>query len=79
MGHKRRGLIKYLLVTNFVWGLYLAWLVPFQLLIVGLNWDQFTKWIILGTIAEFFVAYIIAKACVKYVPKIERWVEQKFE
>lgn len=71
----KQKLISYFLITNFVWGMYLVWLIPFQLFVVGLNWEQFTTWIILGTIAEFFVAWIIAKACVRYVPKIEKYVE----
>jgi len=76
--NRKQRLLSYFLVTNFVWGMYLVWLIPFQLIVVGLNWDQFITWIVLGTIAEFFVAYIIAKACVRYIPRIEKWVEVKF-
>ena len=72
----RHRLLSYFLITNFVWAMYLTWLIPFQLIVVGLNWQQFWTWLIIGTIAEFFVAYIIAKACVKYVPRIEIWVEK---
>lgn len=75
--NKRQRLLSYFLITNFTWGLYLVWLIPFQLYVVGLNWDQFITWIVLGTIAEFFVAYIIAKTIVKYVPRIETWVEKR--
>ena len=70
--HNRIG--EYLTITSFVWCLYLLWLIPFQLFVVELDWDQFTNWLILGTIAEMFVAYPISKIMVKYIPRItEYW------
>lgn len=71
----KQAFMKYFLCTNFIWGMYLVWLIPFQLIWVGMTWDMFMTWLIWGTVAEFFVAYIIGKACVKYIPKIEKWVE----
>ncbi len=65
--------LEYLSVTAFVWSLYLIWLVPFQLYWVQMPWDMFMNWLISGTIAEFIIAYPIAKAIVKYVPKITKY------
>ncbi len=61
---------EYLCITSFVWGLYLIWLIPFQLYWVGMPWDMFVTWFVWGTIAEYIVAYPIAKAIVWGVPKI---------
>lgn len=65
---------EYLTITSFIWSLYLAWLIPFQLFVVQLDWEQFTNWLILGTIAEMFIAYPITKIITRYVPRItEYW------
>ncbi len=71
-----KRIIDYLLITGFVWGMYLAWLIPFQLYWVGLEWDQFTTWIIWGTVLEMIFTYPIAKTSIKYGPKITAWVEK---
>ena len=71
----KQRIVSYFLITNFVWGISLVWLIPFQLIIVGLNWEQFVKWIVLGTIIQLFIAYIVTKIIVWGVPKIEKWVK----
>lgn len=50
--------------------MYLIWLIPFQLWWVGMSWDMFVTWVTWGTIAEYIIAYPIAKAIVWGVPKI---------
>lgn len=70
-------LLKYFLITSFVWGMYLIWLIPFQLYIVGMSWGQFMTWLVLGTFVEFIIAYPIAKAIVWGVPRIEGKVDEK--
>lgn len=62
--------LEYLSITSFVWGLYLLFLIPFQLLVVKMPYDMFITWITLGTMAEMIIAYPIAKAITRYVPKI---------
>lgn len=62
--------LEYLCVTSFVWGMYLIWLIPFQLLWVGMDWDMFMTWFIWGTFFEYIIAYPIAKAIVRWVPCI---------
>ena len=64
-------------ITSFVWGLYLIWLIPFQLWWVGMEWDMFTTWLFWGTAAEYVVAYPIAKAIVRWVPKITLYYQNK--
>jgi len=71
----KNRIIDYLLITGFAWGLYLTWLIPFQLWWVGMNWSQFTTWIIWGTILEMIVSYPTTKLCIRVCPKITRWVE----
>ena len=62
--------LDYLTLTLFVWGLYLIWLIPFQLIWVGMSWDMFVTWIIWGSILEMIFTYPIIKAVAKYAPKI---------
>lgn len=69
-------LLEYLTVTGFTWGVYLTWLIPFQWIVVGLNWHQFITWLWIGTIAEMFAAYPIVKVLVKYVPKITAFYQR---
>ena len=64
-------------ITSFVWGMYLIWLIPFQLLWVGMPWDMFVTWFVWGTLAEYVVAYPIAKAIVKWVPSITLYCQKK--
>jgi len=71
--NKRQRLIEYILMTCFVWGMYLVWLVPFQIFFVGMNYEMFMTWLVWGSIAEMFVAYPIAKAILKYGPKITKF------
>ncbi len=73
--NKRQWVIDYALITSFVWGMYLVWLIPFQLFLIGLTWEQFTDWIIYGTMLELIFTYPIAKAVAKYSPKITSWVK----
>jgi len=41
-----------------------------------LDWDQFVVWLSWGTLFEYIIAYPIAKAIVKYVPKITLYWEK---
>jgi len=68
---------EYMSVTSFVWGLYLLFLIPFQLLIIGMPWEMFTRWLTLGTMIEFVIAYPIAKTLVWGVPKITLYWKEK--
>lgn len=68
-------LTDYLLITGFVWGMYLAWLIPFMLLWIQMPWDLFINWLVTGTILEMIFTYPIAKAVTKYSPKITEWVK----
>ena len=72
----RQRITDYLLITGFVWGMYLIWLIPFQLFLIGLTWEQFLQWVFYGTLLEMIFTYPIAKAVAKYSPKITGWVEQ---
>lgn len=72
----RYRILEYLSITGFTWGIYLVWLIPFQLGVVGLDWNQFIKWLWIGTIAEMLVAYPITKTLVKYVPKISAFYQR---
>ncbi len=76
MNPKQR-LLEYCLLTGFVWGMYLTWLIPFQLWWVGLDWDQFTIWLIWGTVLEMFFTYPIAKTAIKHGPKITEWCKKR--
>ena len=71
----KQRLIDYLLITGFVWGMYLTWLIPFQLFAIHLTWEQFVDWVVYGTLLEMLFTYPIAKAVAKYSPKITKWVE----
>jgi hypothetical protein len=55
---------EYITLTSFVWALYLIWLIPFQLWWVGMDYEQFIKWLTWGTLAEYIVAYPISKAII---------------
>ncbi len=68
--------IDYLLITGFVWGMYLIWLIPFMLFWVQIEWDEFVNWLVVGTIFEMMFTYPIAKAVSKYSPKITHYVEE---
>lgn len=63
-------LLDYLSITSFVWGMYLLWLVPFQIFWIKLDATQFADWLFYGTILEYMFSYPIAKAIAKYAPKI---------
>jgi len=71
----KRRILDYFLITSFVWGMYLAWLIPFQLYWIQLSWEQFTDWVIYGTMLEMVFTYPIAKMVTRYAPKITKWVE----
>lgn len=60
----------YITVTSFVWGMYLLWLIPFQLWWVGMPWDMFLTWLFWGTLLEYVFSYPIVKASVRWCPKI---------
>ena len=74
--NKKQRLFDYVLITGFVWGMYLIWLIPFQLLWVGMPWDMFVTWITWGTLLEMIFTYPIAKMAIRYGPKITKWVEK---
>lgn len=63
----------YLLITGFGWGMYLIWLIPFQIFWVKLDWNQFFDWLIFGTILELFFTYPIMKTMNRVGPKITTW------
>lgn len=73
----RYRILEYFTITTFVWGLYLTWLIPFQLWWVGLSWDQFTLWLGVGTILEMIFAYPLTKVIVFVTPKITEYFELK--
>jgi len=72
---KLQWIVDYFLITGFVWGLYLIWLVPFQYYRVGLTEAQLIHWLIEGTIYEMIFTYPLAKTVAKYTPKITNWVQ----
>ncbi len=72
----RKRILDYFLITSFVWAMYLAWLIPFMLFYIGLEWDQFINWLVTGTLFEMVFTYPIAKAIAKYSPRITAWVEK---
>ena len=74
--NKKSRVLEYFMITVFGWGLYLVWLIPFQLYIVGLNLQQFITWLSLGTGAEMIFTYPIAKTLAKYIPKITLYCEE---
>jgi len=71
----RQRVVDYTLITSFVWGMYLCWLIPFQLFLIGLTWEQFIDWLVYGTLLELLFTYPIAKAVAKYSPKITKYIE----
>jgi len=71
----KQRVVDYLIITSFVWGMYLAWLIPFMLFWVQMDWDKFLNWLITGTALEMIFTYPIAKAVSKYSPKITSWVK----
>lgn len=75
--NKIQRVIDYCLITGFVWGMYLIWLIPFQLWWVGLEWDEFVTWLTWGTVLEMFFTYPISKTVIKYGPRITSWVERR--
>lgn len=68
---------EYFLITSFVWGLYLIWLIPFQLWWVGLGWEQFINWITWGTLFEMIISYPLTKIIIHVCPKISLYLESK--
>jgi hypothetical protein len=72
----KQRVIEYFLYTTFVWGMFLIWLIPFQLYIVGLEWEQFVKWITYGTASEMVVSYPISKAILRGAPRITEWCKR---
>jgi len=70
----KQRLFDYLIFTMLIWCLFLIWLIPFQLYIVGLDWIQFTHWITYGTIADMIVSYPVSKLIIKLAPRISAWV-----
>ncbi len=73
----KQRLLEYCLLTGFVWGMYLAWLIPFQLWWVGLEEDEFTTWLIWGTVLEMFFTYPITKMALRHGPKITEWCKNR--
>ena len=71
----KHRVIDYCLITSFVWGMYLLWLIPFQLLWVQMTWDMFVTWILWGTVLEMIFTYPISKTAIRFGPKITRWTE----
>ncbi len=71
----KQRLVDYSILTGFVWGMYLAWLIPFMLFWVQIEWDEFVNWLVTGTLLEMVFTYPIAKMAIKFGPKITKWVE----
>lgn len=69
--------MEYFLYTSFVWGMFLVWLIPFQLYVVGLSMEQFWTWFILGTASEMVVSYPISKAILWGAPRITNWCKKQ--
>ncbi len=67
-------ILDYLLITGFVWMLYLLWLIPFQWYYVKLTKEMFWKWLKIGTLIEMVFTYPIAKATIFVGPIITEWV-----
>lgn len=72
----KQRIVEYLIITGFVWGLYLIWLIPFQYYRVGLTDAQLIHWLLEGTAYEMVFTYPIAKMSIKYGPKITKWVKK---
>ena len=75
IGNPKQRIVEYLIITGFVWGMYLAWLIPFMLYWVQVEWDEFVNWLITGTVFEMVFTYPIAKMSIRYGPKITKWVK----
>lgn len=75
MSPKQR-IVEYLIITGFVWGMYLIWLIPFQYYRVGLTDAQLIHWLLEGTAYEMVFTFPIAKMSIKYGPKITKWVKK---
>jgi len=71
----KQRIVEYLIITGFVWGMYLIWLIPFQYYRVGLSDAQLIHWLLEGTAYEMVFTYPIAKMSIKYGPKITKWVK----
>ncbi len=69
-------ILDYFLITGFTWGLYLLWLIPFQIFYVKMTKEMFLKWLKAGTVFEMIFTYPIAKAIIFAGPQITNWVEQ---
>lgn len=72
----KQRIVEYLIITGFVWGLYLIWLIPFQYYRVGLTEAQLIHWLIEGTAYEMVFTYPIAKMTIHYSPLITKWVKK---
>lgn len=72
----KQRLVDYLIITGFVWGMYLIWLIPFQIFAIHLSWTQFWDWVIYGTLLEMIFTYPIAKMAIKFGPRITKWVKK---
>lgn len=75
MSPKQR-IVEYLIITGFVWGMYLIWLIPFQYYRVGLTDAQLIHWLLEGTAYEMVFTYPIAKMSIRHGPKITKWVKK---
>ena len=72
----KQRIVEYLIITGFVWGMYLIWLIPFQYYRVGLTDAQLIHWLLEGTAYEMVFTFPIAKMSIKYGPKITKWVKK---
>ena len=68
-------ILEYFLITGTTWCLYLLWLIPFQLIWVGMPWDMFIVWLKWGTVLEMIFTYPIIKTMIKIGPKITKWCD----
>jgi len=72
----KQRIVEYLIITGFVWGMYLIWLIPFQYYRVGLTDAQLIHWLLEGTAYEMVFTYPIAKMSIRFGPKITKWVKK---
>ncbi len=68
---------EYITLTSFIWGMYLLWLIPFQLWWVGMEWDMFITWLVWGTFFEFIIAYPIGKAIIRWGTQLHLYWQRK--
>lgn len=68
-------ILDYFLITGVTWSFYLLWLIPFQLLWIGMPWDMFVQWVTWGTVLEFIFTYPIIKTMIRIGPKITKWCD----